>query len=130
MFKIEFLFVVVEKDLMSEFENIILILPATFLPSCSFIRPAKLVDKVIYLLPALLTVLASLRSQPATLGPAAKYAAILFHKVPNCCSFPTSGSLLVFNHYLMSTTSSTGVYFLLSLCSAGVSLTKFEPSVP
>ena len=69
-------------------------------------------------------------SLPAIFGVAAKYAAILFQKAPDLCSFPTTGYFLVFNHELMSTTSYVGVHVLHSLRSAGGSSPKFEASVP
>lgn len=63
----------------------------------------------------------SLTLEPATLGLAAKYAAILFQNAPALCSLATIESLLVFNQALMRATSSIGVHALLSLRSAGVS---------
>ena len=53
--KSQLLFVVVVEDLMRMFENIVLIMAATFLSSCCFIRPTKFAYLVIYLLPPLLT---------------------------------------------------------------------------
>ena len=86
--------------------------------------PQNLPTRSLFLCQRCLQWLGSLCSQLASFGLAAKYAAILFQKASDFCSFPTTVSLLVFNHELMSTTSSVGVHVLRSLRSAGESSPK------
>lgn len=73
--------------------------------------------------------MASRLSPGSTFGLAAKYAAMRFRKAPAFCSLPTTGSLLVFSHALMSTRSSVTVHFFLSLRSEGESSQKVEATV-
>ena len=130
VFKSKPLVVVVVEYLMSKLHNIVLILAASFLSSSRFISSTELGDEVIDPMPLLLVVGCLSLFAASNQRTCQKVSSYPFQKPVDFCSLPTTGSLFVFNHELIRTTSSVGVHFRHSLRSATLSPSNFEASVP